>query len=103
MHELDITELANQMGKEYLLIHGTLDEIDLELARNIFFNYMLKTYFNTTALGSINKLNQEWSNHQPLIKQFQSQFIARYLNKFQPKKLEAIKVDELVEVSEYVE
>jgi len=103
LHELDITELASQMGKEYLLIHGTLEEIDLELARNIFFNYMLKTYFNTTALGSINKLNQEWINRQPLIKQFQSQFIARYLNKFQPKKLEAIKVDELVEVSEYIE
>ena len=103
LHEVDITELTNQMGKEYLITHGSMDKIDLSLARNIFFNYMLRTYFNTTALGSINKLNQEWNNHQPLIKQFQSQMIARYLNKFQPKKLEAIKVDELVEVSEYIE
>lgn len=103
LHELNITELTNQMGKEYLITHGSMDEIDLTLARNIFFNYMLRNYFNTTALGSINKLNQEWNNHQPLIKQFQSQVIARYLNKFQPKKLEAIKIDELVEVSEYLE
>lgn len=103
LHELDITDLAFYMGNEYLSKHGNLEEIDLNLARNLFFNYMLLTYFNTTALGSINKLNLEWSNHQPLIKQFQSQIIAKYLNKFQPKKLEAIKVDELMEVDEYIE
>ena len=103
LHELNIIELANFMGKEYLLSNGSLEEIDLELARNIFFNFMLRTYFDTTALGSINKLNLEWNNHQPSIKQFQSQIIAKYLNKFQPKKLEAIKVDELMEVSEYIE
>ena len=85
LHELDISDLAFYMGNEYLLQHGSLEEIDLDLARNLFFNYMLLTYFNTTALGSINKLNLEWSNHQPLIKQFQSQIIAKYLNKFQPK------------------
>ena len=103
LHELDINELTSSMGENYILNHGSLKEIDLNLARNLFFNYMLITYFNTTALGSIQKLNLEWSNHKSLIKQFQSQLIARYLNKFQPKKLEAIKVDELIEVSEYIE
>lgn len=103
LHDLDITSLANQLGKEYLLRNGTLQEIDLNLARDIFFNYMLNVYFNTTALGSIQNLNAEWSRHQPLIKQFQGQLLAKYLNKFQAKKLEAIKIDELVEVSEYVD
>ncbi|WP_455393196.1 hypothetical protein [[Eubacterium] cellulosolvens] len=103
LHELDIIDLANYMGREYLLSNANLEEIDIDLARSIFFNYMLRTYFNTTALGSINKLNLEWNNHQPLIRQFQSQITAKYLNKFQPKKLEAIKVDEMFEVSEYIE
>jgi hypothetical protein len=103
LHELDINELASYIGEKYLLNHGSLEDLDLNLARNLFFNYMLMTYFNTTALGSIKKLNFEWSNRKSLIKQFQSQLIARYLNRFKPKKLEAIKVDELLEVSEYVE
>jgi hypothetical protein len=103
LNEIDIFELSNYMGREYLLKYGNFQKIDLDYARNLFFNYMLITYFNTTALGSINKLNQEWNNHQPLIKQYQGQMIARYLNKYQPKKLEAIKVDELMEVSEYIE
>jgi hypothetical protein len=101
--ELDIYDIANFMGREYILKHGDFKEIDLELARNLFFSYMLLTYFNTTALGSIKNLKMEWNNHQPLIKQFQSQLMAKYLNMFQPKKLEAIKVDELMEVSEYVD
>ncbi len=103
LFDLDIHDLANHMGKEYLTKHGSFEEIDLNLARDLFFDYMLKTYFNTTAVGSIKKLNNDWLNHQPLIKQFQSQLKAVYLNKFQPKKVEAIKVDELFEVSEYVE
>ena len=103
LHDLDIISLANLLGKEYLLKQGTLEEIDLNLAREIFFNYMLNLYFNTTALGSIQNLNTIWSRHQPLIKQFQVQLLAKYLDKFQAKKLEAIKIDELVEVSEYVE
>ena len=66
---------------------------------------MLTTYFNVTALGSIKKLNLEWANHLPLIKQFLSQIITKYLSKYQPKKLEAMKVDaeEIFEVSEYVD
>ena len=103
LFDLDIIDLANQLGKEYITKHGNFNEIDINLARNIYFNYMLMAYFNTTAVGSIKKLNFEWTTHQPLIIQFQSQIIAKYINKFQPKKLEAIKVDELVEVSEYIE
>jgi len=105
LYDLELSELAHHLGKEYLSKYGTFEEIDLNLARKIFFNYMLMTYFNVTAVGSINKLNLDWANRQPLIKQFQSQLIARYLNKFQTKKIEAIKVDdeEIVEVAEYVD
>jgi hypothetical protein len=103
LYDLDLSEIANYMGKEYLSSYGTFEEIDLNLAREIFFNYMLKTYFNITALGSIKILNQEWTSHVQLINQFQNQLIIKYLNRYQPKKLEAIKVDEIVEVSEYLE
>jgi hypothetical protein len=105
LYDLDLAEVANYLGKEYLSKHGTFEEIDLNLARNIFFNFMLMTYFNITAVGSIKNLNLEWMNHQPLIKQFQSQMIAKYLNKFQTKKVEAIKVEDedIVEVAEYVD
>lgn len=103
LHELDLKEVTYYLGKEYISNHGNFEEIDLNMARRIFFNYMLMTYFNVTALGSLNKLNDEWSSHQSLIKQFQNQIMLKYMNKFQSKKLEAIKVDEFVEVSEYFE
>jgi len=103
LYDLNLAEIANYLGREYISHHGDFEEIDLNLARNIFFNYMLMTYFNITALGSINKLNNDWNNRQPLVKQFQSQLISRYLNRFQPKKVEAIKLDEIMEVSEYIE
>ena len=106
LYDLELFETAHHLGKEYLSKRDSFEEIDLNLAREIFFNYMLATYFNVTALGSINKLNLEWANHLPLIKQFQSQIISKYLSIYQPKKLRAMKVDaeeEIFEVSEYVD
>ena len=103
LHDIDLAEVAHNIGKEYIFRHGNLNDLDLNLARNIFFHYMLMTYFNITALGSINRLNLEWNNHKPSIKQFKNQLIIKYLTKYQPKKFEAIKVDEILEVSEYLD
>ncbi len=99
----NLTEIATHLGKEYLARHGDFEELDLNLARNIFFNYMLLTYFNIAAVGSIQKLNQLWQIHQHNIQIFQDQLLNRYLTKFHDKKVEAIKVDEILEVSEYIE
>ncbi len=103
LYEVDIEEMAYHLGKKYLENDGDFDKLDLNMARNVFFNYMLETYFNMTAIGSINKLNQRWSNRQPMIKQFQSQILTKYLNKFQPAKIEAIRLDDIIEVAEYKE
>jgi hypothetical protein len=102
-HELNLTEIAFHVGKEYVSRFGNFDEIDLSLTRTIYFNYMLMTYFNITALGSIQKLNHEWTSHNHQIKNFQEQLITKYLTRFQEKKVKAMKVDEIFEVSEYVE
>ena len=100
---MNILEIAEHLGREYLAKQGDFNELDLNLARNIFFNYMLLTYFKITAVGSIQRLNNEWLNHQHQIRSFQSQLLAKYQSRFQDKKVEAIKVDEVVEVSEYIE
>jgi hypothetical protein len=102
-HELDLTEIAFHVGKEYVSRFGNFEEIDLNLTRTIYFNYMLMTYFNITAMGSIQKLNHEWTSNNHQIKNFQEQLITKYLTRFQEKKVEAMKVDEIFEVSEYVE
>ena len=103
LHDIDLDAVAHYLGKEYIAHNGDFKELDLTLARAIFFKYMLQTYFNITAVGSINKLNQEWSTRQPMIKQFQSQILSRYLSKFQSTKIEAIKLEDVVEVAEYEE
>ena len=103
LYDLNMVEIAQHLGREYISKIGNFDEIDLNLARTIFFNYMLMTYFNVTAVGSIQKLNQVWMSHQLQIKNFQNQIISKYLSRFQLKKVEPIKVDEIVEVSEYID
>ena len=103
LQNLDLTDIATHIGKEYLARQGSFEELDLNLARKIFFNYMLLTYFNVTAIGSIQNLNNNWLTHQHQITSFQDQLINKYLTRFRDKKLEAIKVDEVVEVSEYID
>lgn len=102
-HDLDLGEIAHYVGKEYISRFGNFDEIDMNLTRDIFFNYMLMTYFNITALGSIQKLHQEWSDHQHQLRKFQEQLIMKYMQRFRDKRVEPIKVDEIFEVSEYLE
>jgi hypothetical protein len=103
LQNLDVSDIAETLGREYLVKHGDFEVMDLNLARNIFFNHMLLTYFNTTAVGSIQKLTNEWQAHQQQIRSFQNKLVYDYLNEFQKKEVEPIKVDEIVEVSEYIE
>jgi hypothetical protein len=100
---VNLAEIADHLGKEYLAQQGDFKELDLNLARHIFFNYMLTVYFNITAVGSIQRLNNEWSTHKHKLKEFQNQLINKYLTRFRNKKVEAIKIDEALEVSEYIE
>ncbi len=102
-HKLNISNIAFHIGKKYISNFGGFEEIDVNLARDIFFNHMLESYFNLTAVGSIQRLRQEWSSRKHQIKNFQNQILTKYLQRFQEKKVKPIKVDEIVEVSEYIE
>jgi hypothetical protein len=101
--DLNLDDIAYHLGKEYILKFGGFEEINLDLARNIFFSYMLENYFNITAVGSIQKLSHEWKNRNHQVKRFQDQIITKYMQRYQTKRVEAIKIDEVFEVSEYIE
>ena len=102
-HKLNLSDIAFHVGKDYVSNFGGFEEIDVNLARDIFFNHMLESYFNITAVGSIQRLKQEWAGRKHQIKNFQNQILTKYLQRFREKKIEPIKVDEIVEVSEYIE
>ena len=83
--------------------NGNLDKIDIELARAIFFEYMLSLYYKLTGVGSLKNLNSEWYNKRSKIKSFQTELITSYLKKYRDEKAEVIEIEEVFEVSEYKE
>jgi hypothetical protein len=98
--EMDFVEAARGIGHAYLEREGSLKKIDLELGRDIFFNYMISMYYRTAAIGSLKILNTEWYRKQRKIKEFQNGLIAQYLEKYKEEKVEAIELEEILEVSE---
>jgi len=98
--EIDFMEVARHMGHAYLEREGNLDKIELSLGRDIFFNYMISLYYRTSAMGSLKVLNTEWYRKQRRVKEFQESLIAQYLEKYKEEKVEAIELEEILEVSE---
>jgi hypothetical protein len=81
--------------------NGKLDKIDLMLAYDIFFEYMLSIYYKLTAIGSLKNLNTEWFNKRAKVHDFKTKLIKTYLIKYRDEKAEAIEIEEIFEVSEY--
>jgi hypothetical protein len=98
--ELDYMEVARQVGHAYLEREGSLKKIDLALGRDIFFNYMISLYYRTSAMGSLKVLNTEWYRKQRRVKTFQEDLIGQYMEKYKEEKVEAIELEEIMEVSE---
>lgn len=101
LYKLNIKEIARAIGRLYIEKNGNFSKTDLVLARQIFFEYMLSLYYKLTAIGSLKNLNTEWYNKRSKIKEFELKLISSYLNKYREVKAEAIKIEEVFEVSEY--
>lgn len=98
--EMDFLEIARQVGHAYLEREGNLNKIELDLSREIFFNYMISLYYRTSAVGSLKVLNTEWYRKQRHLKEFRESLISQYLEKYKEEKVEAIELEEILEVSE---
>jgi hypothetical protein len=98
--EMDYLEIARYVGHAYLEREGNLEKIELSLGRDIFFNYMISVYYRTSAVGSLKVLNTEWYRKQRRVKAFQEELISQYLEKYKEEKVDAIELEEVLEVIE---
>ena len=103
LYKLDLKVIARSLGRLYLEKIGNFDRINIDLARALFFEYMLSQYYKLTAIGSLKNLNTEWYNKRIQIKNFEAKLIKMYLEKYRDEKVEAIEIEEILEVSEYRE
>ena len=98
--EIDYLEVARYVGHAYLEREGNLEKIELALGRDIFFNYMISLFYRTSAMGSLKVLNTEWYRKQRRVKAFQGELITQYLEKYKEEKVDAIELEEVLEVIE---
>jgi len=96
LYEIDITKLAKHMGKEYLEMDGTFDPVDLDLAKSLFFDYMIHMTYQLTAIGLLKTLDDEWQKNQARIERYKDELIAEYEQTFE----DALEVVEVVEVED---
>ena len=100
LSEMDYIDAARDIGHAYLERDGNLNKIDLALGRDIFFNYMTALYYRTAAIGSLKILNTEWYRKQRKIKAFQENLINQDREKYKEEKVDAIELEEILEVRE---
>ena len=100
LSDMDYIDAARDIGHAYLERDGSMTKIDLALGRDIFFNYMTALYYRTAAIGSLKILNTEWYRKQRKIKAFQENLIEQYLEKYKEEKVDAIELEEILEVRE---
>ncbi len=93
LYEIGLDELAHHMGQVYLDSEGSLDPLDLGLARTIFFEYMVRACYQHTSMGVLRTLEDEWSKNQAKVEQFRDSLMGQYEERFE----EALEV-EVVEV-----
>jgi hypothetical protein len=96
LYEIDVPKLARHMGKEYLDQDGVFEPVDLDLAKSIFFDYMIHMTYQLTAIGLLKTLDDEWEKNQARIERFKDELIAEYEQTFE----DALEVVEVVEVED---
>lgn len=94
LYEIEITKLAKHMGEKYLDHDGSFDPVDIDLAKEIFFDYMIHMTYQLTAMGLLKTLDDEWEKNQARIVRYKDVLIAEYEQIYE----DAIEVVEVVEV-----
>ena len=93
LHEINLHELAQHLGREYLERGGSLSGIDLELAYDLSFERLLSVYYSLTAEGSLEALHSAWDNNYPKITMFKNALLREYKAKYSMDFVEIIEVE----------
>jgi hypothetical protein len=93
LHEIDLHELARNLGEEYLERGGPVTTIDFELAYELFFERMLSIYYSLTAEGSLDTLHAAWNDNYPKISMFKNSLLRDYRAKYGKSFVEIFEVE----------
>ncbi len=93
LHEIDLHELVENMGREYLERGGNLSTIDIELAHELFFEHMLSNYYSLTAEGSLDTLRTAWNDNYPKVTMFRDSILREYRAKYGKSFVEIFEVE----------
>ena len=93
LHEIDLHDLAQKLGQEYLERGGPLTAIDYELAYELFFERMLSFYYSLTAEGSLDTLHSAWNDNYPKISMFKNSLMRDYKAKYGKSFVEIFEVE----------
>jgi len=92
MHELDVRQVARELGAEYIDQGGNLKKVEFQLATQIFFQQMISLYYRNTAVGSLKNLNTEWYLKRMSINRFKDGLIRSYEKMAEKQPAEAMEV-----------
>lgn len=93
LHDIDLHELVENMGREYLERGGNLSTIDIELAHELFFEHMLSNYYSLTAEGSLDTLRATWNDNYPKVTMFRDSLLREYKAKYGKSFVEIFEVE----------
>jgi hypothetical protein len=97
LYEIDVSELASYLGEHYLDEDGSFDPVDLNHAKYLFFDYMIRMTFQLTAIGLMKTMDDEWSKNSARLERFRDHLISQYEEIYEG----ALEVVEVVEVVPY--
>ena len=93
LHEIDLHELVETIGREYLERGGNLRTIDIELSHELFFEHMLYNYYSLTAEGSMDTLSTTWNDNYPKVTMFRDSILREYKAKYGKSFVEIFEVE----------
>ena len=93
LHEINLHELVENIGREYLERGGNLSTIDIELAHELFFEHMLFNYYSLTAEGSLDTLRTAWNDNYPKVTMFRDSILREYKAKYGKHFVEIFEVE----------
>jgi hypothetical protein len=93
LHEINLHELVETIGREYLERGGNLSTTDIELAHELFFEHMLSYYYSLTAEGSLDTLRTAWNDNYPKVTMFRDSILREYKAKYGKSFVEIFEVE----------
>lgn len=93
LHEIDLHELVETIGREYLERGGNLQTIDIELSHELFFEHMLYNYYSLSAEGSMDTLSTAWNDNYPKVTMFRDSILREYKAKYGKSLVEIFEVE----------